>query len=65
MYFKASGKYYSEGEYISEKLERYEIYNEVKEKFASGCRPGLFDGPNEFYVLIQADGLEPSLVMPD
>jgi NTP pyrophosphatase (non-canonical NTP hydrolase) len=38
-YFKKSGKYYSTGEYQSEKKELFEIWQEVRDM--AGCHPGL------------------------
>ena len=43
-YFKPSGKYYSEGEYESKKLNPFEIYEEVKGMDDVGVRPGLITG---------------------
>lgn len=51
-YFKDSGKYYSSGEYQTQKLYMYEIFDEVREMLANGKRPGLVDGANEFHTLV-------------
>lgn len=56
IYFKRTGKYYSEGEYISHKRYLFEIWDEVEEMFKQGQRPGLVDGANEFYVLVEVPG---------
>ena len=50
-YFKASGKYYSEGEYDTS-LEDWEVYAEVKTMLRLGTLPGLRDGCVEFDVLV-------------
>jgi len=52
-YFKESGKFYSEGSYISHKLYLWDIWDELKQMFADGIRPGLIAGANEFYTLIE------------
>ena len=52
-YFKESGKYYSEGEYLSNELHMYEIFAEVREMLDRGTRPGLVDGFDMPYVLVQ------------
>lgn len=51
-YFKDTGKFYSEGEYVSEKLALWEIWDEVKEMLKVGKRPGLVDRVNDFYVTV-------------
>jgi hypothetical protein len=43
-YFKASGKYYSSGEYETNKEDLWEIWNEVEDMLLAGKRPGLADG---------------------
>ena len=53
-YFNHTGKWYSEGEYQSKKLNLWEIWDEVKGMLAEGKRPGLVDGINEFYVVVEA-----------
>jgi len=67
-YFKPSGKYYSEGDYQSNKENLWEIFQEVKNKLAAGDRPGLVDGPNTFYAVINVPEHphdHPFLVVPD
>ena len=51
-YFKDTGKYYAEGEYETRQSALFEIWVEVKEMLRKGKRPGLVNGQNEFYVLI-------------
>lgn len=66
-YFKSSGKYYSEGSYLSEKLHLFDIFEEVKRMLAEENRPGLVSGPNEFYVLINVPNhphAHPALIAP-
>jgi hypothetical protein len=65
-YFKASGKYYSEGEYDSDHPweEGWKIYSEVKNMLNSRQLPGLIEGCSEFYVLCEpVDGV-PALIVP-
>ena len=52
IYFKESGKYYSEGSYESEHEFFYDIVDEIKIMLARGKRPGLVDG-HEFNVLAE------------
>ena len=51
-YFKASGKYYSEGEYTSQKSDMGAIIVEARQMLANGTRPGLMDGPDTWFVVI-------------
>ncbi len=51
-YFKKSGKYYSEGEYVSQKHDMFDIVAEVRQLLASGTHPGLRDGPDDWFVVI-------------
>lgn len=51
-YFKQSGKYYSEGEYDTEKEYLFKVFEEVKKMAEDGCLPGLMSGRSEFHVLI-------------
>jgi hypothetical protein len=55
-YFKDSGKYYSEGEYKTEKESLHEIWAEAEEMFNQGRRPGLGKGHDGFHVLINVAG---------
>lgn len=52
-YFKYSGKYYSNGEYDSDKEFIYQIIDEVSQKVNLGRLPGLVEGANEFIVLVE------------
>lgn len=51
-YFKESGKYYSDGEYVSEQEDLGKIWEEVAEMFKRGKRPGLVDGKQGFNTLV-------------
>ena len=51
-YFKASGKFYAEGSYISIKEHMFEIYAEVTVMQVEGKLPDLVEGANGFTVLI-------------
>ncbi len=52
-YFKESGKYYSEGDYSSTKLQMYEIFAEVRKLRDGGKLPGLVEGAVDFHILIE------------
>lgn len=52
VYYKDTGKYYSEGYYESEKDSMYEIFDEVRLMLVSGKRPGLVDGFSHFHVVV-------------
>lgn len=63
-YFKASGKYYSQGEYVTQRQHLFEVWEEVREMQA---HPGLIgrwgDGP----IAVDVPGHpqeHPHLVMP-
>lgn len=51
-YFRASGKYYTEGEYETKKTGLYEIWDEVENLKLLGTLPGLVEGANEFHISI-------------
>lgn len=53
-YFKKSGKFYSEGDYVSEKEDMYHIFDEVRGMLEDGRLPGLADGCREFHIYINA-----------
>lgn len=57
-YFRSSGgKFYSEGEYETEKEFLFEIWDELKyDMLARGIRPGLVDGHDGFHVLVNVPG---------
>jgi hypothetical protein len=68
-YFKQSGKYYSEGCYVTEKKAWWEIIEEVETMLGEGRCPGLQDDAvlrNEFvtHVDIAPDGNDDSLCVP-
>jgi len=50
-YFKKSGKYYTTGEYETDKDYLHEIFIEVRQMMCDGDCPGL-NGAGEFTVLI-------------
>jgi hypothetical protein len=52
-YFKRGGKYYSEGSYVTEKGEMFEIFQEVGDMHLNGRLPGLVEGSTEFNVYIK------------
>lgn len=52
-YFKKSGKYYSEGEYITTLEHMHQIFEEVGKRIKSGRLPGLIEGVNDFHVLVE------------
>lgn len=43
-YFKTTGKYYGSDQYQTTKDHMYEIFQEVRDKHASGDLPGLAPG---------------------
>lgn len=49
-YFKKSGKYYTDGSYITQKKEVFEIHDEVREMKKNKELPGIIG--NEFTVHI-------------
>lgn len=63
IYFKKSGKYYSEGKYTSEKDLDFELFAEVGQMLENGRLPDLVDGAKEFIVLVLVDNGVPALIM--
>ena len=57
MYFKQSGKYYSNGEYETEKTMWHEMIDEIKQLKVDGKLPDLVDGAREFIIFVE--GVEP------
>jgi hypothetical protein len=55
-YFKPSGKYYSEGEYRTEKSELLDIWDEVKQMRDEARLPGLCRGHSPFIVSVDVPG---------
>lgn len=53
MYFKATGKMYTGGEYETKKEHLYEIWREVRVKMNTGSLPGLVKGCTEFIVHVE------------
>jgi len=51
-YFKQSGKYYTGGYYISDKIHLFEIFEEVKELHKAQTLPGIMVNHGPFYVSI-------------
>ena len=49
-YFKQSGKYYSEGQYITKKKKLFEIWDEIVLLMQVGELPGLMKGHSDFIV---------------
>lgn len=52
-YFKQSGKYYTDGEYDTNKEALYEIWDEVRSKQVAGELPGLIVGCTKFTILVE------------
>ena len=66
-YFNENGKFKYTGHYDSNKKEIFEIWNEVQEMFDKNIRPGLVDGPQGYYVLVNVPGHpneHPHLILP-
>ena len=57
MYFKPSGKYYSEGEWqVPGDKPMHEIFIEARKKLDDGDTPGLKPGGTRFHCVISAPG---------
>ena len=52
IYFKKTGKYYSEGEYYTKNKSLFEIWQEVREMKNNKKLPGLVEGANEFIISV-------------
>jgi len=52
IYFKDTGKYYSEGEYTTHQDALFQIFKEVRVLLRIGKLPGLIDGCSDFHVLV-------------
>lgn len=52
VYYKPSGKYYSDAEYFTGETDLWMIWNEVEDKLIEGKLPGLVDGAREFIVSV-------------
>lgn len=69
-WFRQSGKYYTSGEYITQKVHLFEIFNEVRDMARRGIRPGLRDcepGQNQYIGHMEVPGHDhdhPCLIMP-
>jgi len=66
-YFKTSGKYYSEGEFLTDHKPLFEIWDEINVLFSNFERPGLINGRQEFVTLVEVPGHEhdhPRLIFP-
>lgn len=50
-YFKESGKWYSEGEYISTQFDLYRIWSEVETKLRRHTLPGLMVGHHDDFIV--------------
>ena len=64
-YFTKTGKYYTEGEYESDRPDFYEIVKQVKGFLADGMLPGLVQGAREFHALIEMKDAPPHMVFVD
>ena len=69
-YYKATGKWYSDEEFESKLPEGSSLHHyweELEQMFAHHKRPGLLDGENEFFVVIEVPGHEhahPRMILP-
>lgn len=52
VYYKPSGKFYSDAEYFTGEKDLWMIWNEVEEKLTDGRLPGLVDGAKEFIISV-------------
>lgn len=52
-WFKPSGKYYAQGEYVTSHEHMLDVFNEFREMLNSGVRPGLVNSEhNEFFAIL-------------
>lgn len=63
-YFKSTGKFYSHSEYESSCTNMFTVFEEVRDMFARNKRPGLVDGPMEFYAVVDSEDGYPALLIP-
>lgn len=54
VYFKSRGKYYTSGEYQTEKHSFHELLDEIRGFMAEGTLPGLVTGCREFTVFLES-----------
>ncbi len=54
IYFKSTGKYYTEGEYETEKPQLYEIWDEVQSLRKTKSLPGILG--DEWIILVNVPG---------
>lgn len=67
-YFKLSGRYYSEGDYYSQKVQLHRIWAEIQVMASSYVRPGLIDGEQHFITLVEVPDHPnacPHLIFPE
>jgi hypothetical protein len=67
-YFNENGKYRYSGEYKTEQLYMFEIFEEVRDMLLKGKRPGLVDGKNEYWVRVEVPHHPhnfPALIFPE
>ncbi len=64
IYFKESGKYYTEATYCSDFgiLKSYEIYNEVRFMNITGTLPGLQSGRWDYTILVSIENGVPAVI---
>jgi len=68
IYFKQTGKYYSEGDYETEKEHLFEIFDEVRKKLRRRILPGLIQGHSNFIVSVDVPDhphRHPKLIIED
>lgn len=53
-YYKPSGKYYSEGEYVTSASRLLDVWNEVEKMINSSTLPGLATGGHGYFI-VQVD----------
>lgn len=61
-YFKFTGKYYSEGSFETETEYDWDIYRQVREMLEQKKLPGLIEGVNDHFVLVEIENGVPALV---
>ena len=53
LYFKQTGKYYSDGEYETVHDSFHDVVKEIKQMKIDGNLPGLVEGCREFIILLE------------
>lgn len=60
-YFKKTGKYYTNTDYMTDETELDDIYYEVSRKIKNNKLPGLVNGASNFIVLVNVPSFSGSM----